>query len=82
MNKARRHELKKLKYKKRLIRIGSWDNETAKSPIGEHYNYTGFLNSSNPCSCFMCSNQKYKRSDFKREKTLLDSAHEQKESDS
>lgn len=61
MNKALRQEVKKLKYKKRLLKIGAWNNDTMKSPIGERYNYTGYINHSSPCSCFMCSHSKYDR---------------------
>ena len=61
MNKAYRQELKKLKYKKRLRKIGCLNNETLLNPKGNAYNFTGYKNSSNPCSCIFCSPNKYNR---------------------
>ena len=52
-NKGRRQELKMLKYKKRLKRLGL-ENKPGK--------YYAFRNHSCPCSCYACSNEKYKRS--------------------
>jgi hypothetical protein len=66
MDKARRNEIKKLKYKKRLIRIGEWNEDTKRSPKGEKYDFTGFLNSSNPCSCWACRGDKYNRAKVKK----------------
>lgn len=54
MNKGRRHELKQLKYKRRLKMIGASSAETLANPKGHKYNYTGYKNSSNPCSCYAC----------------------------
>lgn len=59
MNKARRHELKMLKYKKRLEIIGLLSEKTLKNPkgVGNHdipYNLTGYRNSGKPCSCYAC----------------------------
>lgn len=66
MNKARRQELKNLKYKKRLKRIGKCNAKTLANPKGERYNYTGYKNSSKPCSCPVCSPYKYNRAKQKR----------------
>lgn len=66
MNKARRQELKNLKYKKRLRLIGSLNNDTLVNPKGHNYNYTGFKNSSKPCSCPVCSPYKYDRAKVKK----------------
>jgi hypothetical protein len=79
MNKARRQELKKLKYKKRLIKMGYWNENTSKSPKGKGYNFTGFLNSSKPCSCSVCRHQKYNRNECKANASLLDSQPKQDE---
>lgn len=56
MNKGRRTELEKLKFKKRLKNLGLWNN----NPNGKFYCYktTGV-----PCSCYMCSHDKYKRNE-------------------
>lgn len=48
MNKARRFELKILKYKKRL-------------KIYNLENCNSLRTTSKPCSCFLCSGDKYKR---------------------
>ena len=52
MNKARRHELKMLKYKKRL------KNYQLKEGEGNFYS---FRSHGKPCSCFICSHSKYDR---------------------
>lgn len=63
MDKARRHELEKLKYKKRLERMGWVCAATTKSPRGTvdgiQFNFTSFRTSS------MCSGEKYKRAEVK-----------------
>ena len=51
MNKARRHELKMLKYKKRLENLGL-TNKPGK--------FFAFRSHGAPCSCSMCSPYKYK----------------------
>jgi hypothetical protein len=61
MDKARRHELKMLKYKRRLKLIGFLNDETLRNPKGETYNLTSYRNHSKPCSCYMCSPNKYSR---------------------
>lgn len=57
MDKARRHELKMLRYKRRLDKYGfkpaKWTHV---------YRTTG-----NPCSCAMCSPYKYDRAKMKRD---------------
>lgn len=59
MNKARRHELKMLKYKKRLNQLGLTE--------GENKNFHAYRSHGAPCSCFMCSHSKYKRARLARE---------------
>lgn len=49
MDKARRHELKMLKYKKRII------NRRLTKVVGNLY---AFRSHGAPCSCFMCSPKK------------------------
>lgn len=69
MNKARRQELKQLRYKKRLLVLGLLSTDTLLNPKGTQnnvcYNFTGYKNSSNPCSCYLCSNRKYNRAKSK-----------------
>ena len=74
MNKEIRKEYKKLKYLKRLNKLGySKDitNQLLKNPRteidGVKFNMTCYKNTSTPCSCFICSNKKYKGSKFKYE---------------
>lgn len=54
MNKARRNELRDLKWKKRLKTLGL-KREKPKD-------FIGFRDQGKPCSCSICSGQKYKRS--------------------
>ena len=56
-----------LKYKKRLRLIGFLNSETLHNPKGETYNLTSYRNHSKPCSCYMCSPNKYNRSKEKAE---------------
>lgn len=56
MDKARRHELKMLKYKKRLNKYGL--TEEAEK---ENNNLTAFRSHGKPCSCWMCSGPKFNR---------------------
>ena len=58
MDKGRRTELTKLKYRKRLKQLGLKEGE------GKFYAYKSH---GKPCSCFMCSSLKYKRNKFKEE---------------
>jgi hypothetical protein len=54
MNKARRHELKMLKYKKRVKKLG------LKEKPG--WNLYPYRSHGKPCSCFLCQNRgKYNR---------------------
>jgi hypothetical protein len=50
MDKGRRNEITKLKHKKRCDNLG----------IEPEENYC-YKNQSKPCSCYICSNRKYKR---------------------
>lgn len=52
INKGRRHELKMLKYKKRINQLSI--DETK----GKFY---GYRSHGQPCSCYMCSPTKFKR---------------------
>ena len=72
MNKLRRQELKTLKYKKRLKLIGRLNSDTLANPIGEGYNFTSLKNHSTPCSCFVCSHSKFKRSSSEERKQIID----------
>jgi len=71
MNKARRHELKILKYKKRLKLIKA-PKECVKNPKatvnGVPHNYTAYRSHGAPCSCSVCSHQKYERAKVNRSK--------------
>ncbi len=59
MNKGRRNELRKLKYKRRLKLMGCLSPETLNRPkgvrMGVSYNFTGFIESGKPCSCEFCT---------------------------
>lgn len=68
MNKARRQELKKLKFKRRLIMRKIAPHSILNNPKGERYNYTGFINHGQPCNCDMCQRPdlKYNRAKEKR----------------
>lgn len=67
MNKGRRNELKQLKYRKRLKRMGQLNAESIASPKGENFNFIGFKNHSAPCSCIVCSHRKYNRARTKND---------------
>jgi hypothetical protein len=56
MNKGRRHEVKMLRYKKRLDNLGLKEGE------GKFFS---FRSHGKPCSCFACRNQKYDRAKMK-----------------
>lgn len=56
MNKARRHELKMLKFKKRLKLYGL---------VGSTGNLYAFRSHGKPCSCSICRNEKYSRAAVK-----------------
>jgi hypothetical protein len=53
MNKARRHELKMLKYRKRLRQLGLQE--------GPNRNFYAYRSHGQPCSCSMCRGEKYNR---------------------
>lgn len=53
MNKGRRNELKKLKFKKRLKQLGLKEGEG---------NFHAYKSHGKPCSCGVCKKPKYKRS--------------------
>ena len=59
-NKGRREELTKLKFKKRLKQLD------LKKEDGNLYCYKS---TGKPCSCYMCSNDKYKRKKKKIDET-------------
>lgn len=46
MNKARRHELKMLKYKRRLLNLNIKDDTKGK--------FFAYRSHGSPCSCYMC----------------------------
>lgn len=62
MNKARRHELKMLKYKKRLKQL--------RMKEGPNKNLFAYRSHGKPCSCWCCSPEKYNRAKVKREVPL------------
>jgi hypothetical protein len=61
MNKARRHELKMLKYKKRMIQLGLIERLNS--------NFYSYRSHGSPCSCYMCRGLKYR--DTERQKNKL-----------
>lgn len=63
MNKARRHELKMLKYKKRLKQLGLKE--------GDRCNFNAYRSHGKPCSCSVCKSPKYNRALVKREAVVL-----------
>lgn len=77
MNKARRHELKMLKYKKRIRKFVantdvyiSRSGKLIQSPktvdIIKDNGQLHYRNHSTPCSCFVCSHSKYNRAKEKK----------------
>ena len=70
MNKARRHELKMLKYKKRLTNL---------SLISVEGKFFAFRSHGKPCSCIFCKNPKYQRPPMKV--IMKDTDDEQKNED-
>ena len=64
MNKARRHELKMLKYKKRLKKYGLIEKVDK-----DNTNFTAFRSHGKPCSCWMCSGPKFNRKMKHKENT-------------
>jgi len=66
MNKARRHEIKMLKYKKRISRVYPG---LRTDPEANLYAYRSH---GSPCSCYICSNQKYDRAKIRKVQRLED----------
>lgn len=64
MNKARRHELKMLKYKKRLKLYKIDENIES--------NFYALRSHSVPCSCWMCSYKKYSKKDRRNSNKIED----------
>jgi predicted ester cyclase len=56
MNKARRHEFKMLKYKKRIKLYGFTSCDIEKDNLKLH----AFRSHSVPCSCGVCRSEKYR----------------------
>ena len=73
-NKGLRQEIKQRKYLKRLKRHGFHKEYlgSIENPRGEKYNFTGYKTSSNPCSCYLCSHQKYNRAKIKNQNKNID----------
>lgn len=70
MDKGRRQELTKLKFKKRLKNYGLLEDfETGKG------NFFAFKSHGAPCSCAMCRGEKYKRK-AKHKKRLYENPEE------
>jgi hypothetical protein len=61
MNKARRHELKMLKFKKRLKKYNLLDTNPT-MPI----RINCFRTTGKPCSCWLCSPTSYKETGLKK----------------
>ena len=57
MNKGRRDELTKLKYKKRLKQLGLKEEDSGK----KGWNYHCYKTTGSPCSCEACSGERYNR---------------------
>lgn len=64
-NKGRRNELTQLKFKKRL------KNYQLDLNTDVPHNFWALKSTGTPCSCFMCSSDKYKRAE-KHKKDFLD----------
>lgn len=64
MNKGRRQELVKLKFKKRLVTMHVTPEDL------ERYDYRHFKHSSTPCSCYMCRGLKYRNVDRQKNKII------------
>lgn len=68
MNKARRHELKMLKYKKRINILAAKSKSIKAYLNGDSINVNCYAlrTTGKPCSCEMCSPYKYNRAKEKR----------------
>lgn len=62
MNKARRHELKMLHYRKRLKKYGLKENECKNFAFRSH---------GSPCSCYLCRGEKYRDTLRQKNKKVL-----------
>lgn len=63
MDKGRRNELTKLKFKKRLSQVGLSMEDVYKPKN----NLWAYKSTGKPCSCYMCSGVKYDRAKEKSE---------------
>ena len=65
MNKARRNELRQLKYQRRLKNLGLKE-------LDPNRNYHGYKDQGKPCSCFICQppDRNYNRAKEKRKQLL------------
>jgi hypothetical protein len=73
INKGRRHELKMLKYKKRvkLLAARSKSIEAYLKGDNNYCKLTAFRSHGKPCSCWCCSPYKYNRAKWNREMDKL-----------
>lgn len=65
MNKGRRQELTKLKFKKRMKNLNISQEEQDK------WGYYCYKDSGTPCSCYMCRDEKYRNTHRKRNKNII-----------
>ncbi len=63
MNKYRRHELKILKYKKRLKQLNLDPNEL-------NANFNSYRSHGKPCSCNLCRDEKFRNTSRKQLKLI------------
>jgi hypothetical protein len=68
MNKGRRNQLTRLKYKKRLKNLGLKETDG---------NYHCYKSTGKPCSCPMCSPEKYDRTEKHKNKDIKDELNEE-----
>lgn len=68
MNKGRRNELKRLKYKRRLNIYAAKSKSIKQYLNGDaiNVNCNGLRTTGKPCSCYCCSPYKYDRAKVKR----------------
>lgn len=66
MNKGRRHELKMLRYKKRLNQLGLKEKPNS--------NLYAYRSHGAPCSCGICRQPKYRDTDRCKNKNSIDIA--------
>jgi hypothetical protein len=70
MNKGRRTQLTELKYKKRLKNLGLKETD----PNSKYYCYKS---TGKPCSCPMCSPEKYKRTEKHKDRDIKNELNEE-----